>query len=68
MQQACSFYEMIVGSAMNGIERDAKRTKQEQNVRKVKILIGHKERETMELGARTPSFFDEMGSVHCELP
>ena len=25
---------------MNGIERDAKRTKQEQNVRKVKILIG----------------------------
>ena len=40
MQQACSFYEMIVGSAMNGIERDAKRTKQEQNVRKVKILIG----------------------------
>lgn len=24
---------------MNGIERDAKRTKQEQNVRKVKILI-----------------------------
>ena len=40
MQQACSFYEMIVGSAMNGIERDAKRTEQEQNVRKVKILIG----------------------------
>ena len=33
MQQTYSFYEMIM-SYMNGIGRGAKRTKQEQNVRK----------------------------------